>query len=61
METGTLALIIIAVILLQIAIVALVGLYRRRRQYHDLQANNESGTTIGSIPSVAKPVMHINA
>ena len=32
MTTGTLALIILAVILAQVAIVVLLGLYRRRRQ-----------------------------
>jgi len=36
MTTGTLALIILAVILAQVAIVMLLGLYRRRRQFHDL-------------------------
>lgn len=36
MTTGTLALIILAVILAQVAIVMLLGLYRRKRQFHDL-------------------------
>ena len=36
MTTGTLALIILAVILAQVAIVVLLGLYRRRRQYRNL-------------------------
>ncbi len=36
MTTGTLALIIFAVIFAQVAIVMLLGLYRRRRQFHDL-------------------------
>ncbi len=38
MSTGTLALIIFAVVLAQVAIVALVGLYRRRQQYQNLEA-----------------------
>jgi ferredoxin-NADP reductase len=52
MATGTLALIIITVILLQIAIVTLIGLYRRRRQYNDLGDHVEHETNIGSIPSL---------
>ena len=36
MTTATLALIILAVILAQVAIVMLLGLFRRRSQYQDL-------------------------
>ena len=36
MTTGTLALIILGIIIAQLAIVMLLGLYRRKRQYHDL-------------------------
>lgn len=43
MTTGTLALIILAVILAQIAIVILLGLYRRKRQYRKLDERS-SGT-----------------
>ncbi len=38
MNTGTLALIIFAAILAQVAIVMLVGLYRRNQQYKDLES-----------------------
>ena len=38
MSTGTLALIIFAAILVQVLIVALVGLHRRKQQYQDLES-----------------------
>ena len=45
MTTGTLALIILSAILVQIAVVVLFGLYRRRRQYRNLD-ERRSGAQI---------------
>ncbi len=42
MTTGTLALIIIAVILVQLIILALVGYYRRKGMYHDAESRLET-------------------
>lgn len=54
MTTATLALIILAAILAQLAILVLVGLYRRRRQYRDLSERMSEAQTI-STPLVATP------
>ena len=60
MTTGTLALIILFVILAQLAVVVLIGFYRRRRQYRNLaERESESQTTLkphAPVPSAAKSV-----
>lgn len=48
MTMGTLALIILALILAQIAVVMLFGLYRRKRQYRDLDERMSSATSRSS-------------
>jgi len=59
MTTGTLILIIFAVILMQVAVVVLIGLYRRRRQYRGLGERGSSGdilpATQVSTPSPSEP------
>jgi ferredoxin-NADP reductase len=60
MTTGILALIIFSAILVQVAVVVLIGLYRRRRQYQNLgERRNEAPTlfeTHASSSSATKPV-----
>lgn len=54
MTTGTLALIIFSAILAQVAIVMLLGLYRRRRQYQNIDKgiqNNVEDTSITKSPT----------
>ena len=57
MTVGMLALIIVALLLLQLAIVALVGLYRRKRQYRSLDANRNKSQALSvsgeSVPSAS--------
>jgi ferredoxin-NADP reductase len=52
MTTGTLALIILAAILAQVAVVMLLGLYRRKRQYRDLDERTSGAENI-SMPNAA--------
>ncbi|MFT7461464.1 MAG: ferredoxin-NADP reductase [Planctomycetota bacterium] len=60
MTTGILALIILSAILVQVAVVVLIGLYRRRRQYRNLdERGSEAQSLIEShapAPSATKPV-----
>ncbi len=60
MTTATLALIILAAILAQIAILVLVGFYRRRRQYQELDVRMNEPRTISTpqkpTPSAAEPI-----
>jgi ferredoxin-NADP reductase len=60
MTTGTLALIILATILAQVAVVVLIGLYRRRRQYRSLEERISETETISTpltpTPSAVEPV-----
>lgn len=55
MTTGTLALIILAAILAQVAIVMLAGFYRRNRQFHDLDKSVDEVETLSrsSKPTLA--------
>lgn len=56
MTTGTLALIILAAILAQVAIVMLLGFYRRKNQLHDLDMGIDKVETLSkSSPSSAEP------
>ncbi len=64
MTTATLALIILAVILAQVAIVMLLGLYRRRRQFHDLDkgmdgVENTSKSNTPAHSSVESPISNL--
>jgi len=64
MTTATLALIILAVILAQVAIVMLLGLYHRRRQLHDLDkgmdgAENTSKSITPTHSSVVSPISNL--
>lgn len=57
MTTGTLAIIILAIILAQVAIVMLFGFYRRKRQYRDLGEESQgtediSIANVSSLPSI---------
>jgi ferredoxin-NADP reductase len=54
MTTGTLALIIFAAILAQVAGFALVGLYRRTKAYRELEAHMEQG--VAPVPEAGPPV-----
>ena len=60
MTTGILALIIFSAILVQLAVVVLIGLYRRRRQYRNLdERENEAATLFEPhVPSTSatKPI-----
>ena len=57
MTVAMLALIIVALLLLQLAIVALVGLYRRKRQYRSIDANRNKSQALSvsgeSVPSAS--------
>ena len=64
MTTATLALIILAVILAQVAIVMLLGLYRRRRQFDDLDkgmdgVENTSKFNTSAHSSVESPISNL--
>jgi ferredoxin-NADP reductase len=52
MSTGTLALIIFAAILAQVAVFALVGLYRRNKEYRELELHLSEGSQVPG-PTVA--------
>jgi len=60
MTTGILALIILSVILVQVAAVVLVGLYRRGRQYRNLDERRSEAQGLFEphvpVPSAAQPV-----
>jgi len=62
MTTGFLALIILSVILAQVAVVVLIGLYRRRRQYRNLdERRNEAQALLephAPEPYAAQPATH---
>jgi ferredoxin-NADP reductase len=55
MTTGAVALIILVAILAQVAVVALRGLYRRRRQYRDLDGRGGGSRTLGADPASDMP------
>jgi len=55
MTTGTLALIILVAILAQVAVVVLLGFYRRRRQYRDLDGRGGGSRTLASAPASEQP------
>lgn len=54
MTVGMLLLIIVAVLIMQVSVVALVGLYRRKRQYHELDERKSEAQVI-STPQVSTP------
>ena len=63
MTTGILALIIFAAIFVQITVAVLIGLYRRRRQYRNLDEQGGEAQTLieshASAPSADKPVTNV--
>ena len=62
MTTGFLALIILSVILAQVAVVVLIGLYRRRRQYRNLDERRSEAQALlephAPEPYAAQPATH---
>lgn len=57
MTTGTLALLILAAILAQVAIAASIGLYRRRRQYREPGERRVPPIGVSAAPTAHSPVL----
>ncbi len=57
MTTGTLTLIIFAAILAQLAIAAMVGLYRRKRRFRDIEPPRTSEPKSNAVASLEVPAM----
>ena len=62
MTTSTLALIILAAILAQVAVVVLLGLYRRKRQYRDMDERTSGTENISKLDdTTCSSVEHITS